>query len=124
MTKTKQTSCKYRPKPNPFLSKNREIELSFDMNQDASQEHLINTSPPASPDEVQPVLPLAQGELTQDDPTESLRNPDIKEADAEMQEEENPSSVDETPELEEAGEDTTIFRIQIIFIFIFQIQNQ
>ena len=76
------------------------------MSQDMSQEHLINTSPPASPDEVQPVLPLAQGELTHDDPTESLRNPDIQEADAEMQEEENPSNIDETPELEEAGEDT------------------
>ena len=107
MTKTKQTACRYRPEPNPFLGDNRETESSSDM----SQEHLINTSPPASLDEAQPTLPLAQGEVMQDDPTGSLGNLDIQEVDAEMQEDENPSNANEIPEIEEAEEEAAAIEV-------------
>ena len=75
IVKTKQTACIYGPKPNPFLSDDKEPESSSDM----SQDHLISNSPPASPDEAQPTLSLAQGEVMQDKLTGSMENPDVPE---------------------------------------------
>ena len=97
MVKAKQTAWKYRPKLNPFLSDDNEPESS-DMNQD----QLISNSLPASPDEAQPALPLAQGEVMQDEPTESMENPDIPEMNADNQEVEELSNMDEIQEIEEA----------------------
>ena len=102
MVKTKQTAHKYGPKPNPFLSDNNKPEPSSDM----SQGHLIsNSPPPASPDEAQPALPLAQGEVMQYEPTESMKNPDIPEMSADDQEVKELSNTDEIQEVEEAEED-------------------
>ena len=91
----------YGPEPNPFLSDDNEPESSSDM----SQDQLISNSPPASPDEAQPTLPLAQGEVMQDEPTESMENPDIAEINADNQGDEEPSNTDEIQEIEEAEED-------------------
>ena len=51
MAKSKKMSHKSRPKPNPFLTE-QEADLSSTM-----EEHVIATSPPASPDDAQPALP-------------------------------------------------------------------
>ena len=89
MAKTKKTSHKYRPKPNPFLTEQEEADLSSAMG-----EYVIATSPPMSPDDPQPALP-----------TKDIDEPEIQEIVKNPHRSKEPSPIDEDRELEDMEED-------------------
>ena len=89
MAKTKKTSHKHRPEPNPFLTEQEEADLSS-----AMEEHVIATSPPTSLDDAQPALP-----------TKDVDEPKTQEIVKDPHRSKEPSPIDEDRELEDMEED-------------------